>query len=116
MDMSLAWAAGRPTRHHDDFHGACERVRLLARADFANADALSERIRELFHSPLGIYVSQAQREASALLLELDVASEDLAFTLRTLERVMPEARIHTITPRVFAHRVPRDQGETRRSM
>ncbi|WP_160147430.1 hypothetical protein [Caballeronia pedi] len=33
------------------------------------------------------------------------ASEDLAFTLRTLKRVLPEARIEEIAPRVFAHRV-----------
>ncbi len=53
---------------------------------------------------LGIYVSQAQRESTALWLEFDVASEDLAFTLKTLKRVLPEAEIEGVSPRVFPHR------------
>jgi predicted protein tyrosine phosphatase len=97
MDMTLAWAAGRNK-------SACQRVRMLARADFANGDALHERMRQLFHSPLGLYVSEAQREGYALRLEFDVATEDVAFTLRTLRRVLPEARVEGVTPRVFAHR------------
>jgi hypothetical protein len=97
MDMSLAWAAG----HH---HGACQRVRMLAHAQFSDDDTLQERMRQLFHSPLGLYVSAAQREACALHLEFDVATEDLAFTLRTLRRVLPEAHVDCVTPRVFPHR------------
>jgi predicted protein tyrosine phosphatase len=97
MDMSLAWAAG----HHQT---SCPRVRMLAHAEFPDSDALRERIRELFHSPLGLYVSEAQRDGCALRLEFDVASEDLAFTLRTLRRVLPEARVCGVVPRVFAHR------------
>jgi hypothetical protein len=97
MDMSLAWAAG-PHR------ASCPRVRMLARAAFPDGDVLRERMRQLFHSPLGIYVSEAQREGCALHLEFDVASEDLGFTLRTLKRVLPEARVECVMPRVFAHR------------
>jgi predicted protein tyrosine phosphatase len=103
MDMSLAWVAGRKA-HNDGFQGACQRVRVLACIEGADGDVLHERLRVLFHSPLGVYVSQAQREGAALRLEFDVASEDLAFTLRTLRRVLPEARVHGVTPRVFAHR------------
>ncbi len=106
MDMSLAWAAGRNALHRDGFQGACHRVlRLFARAEFADGDALRERIRVLFHAPLGVYVSQAQREGSALRLEFDVASEDITFTFRTLERVLPEARVGSVASRVFTHRV-----------
>jgi hypothetical protein len=104
MDMSLAWVASRKNAHDERF-GTCQRVRILALAHCADNDVSRERIRELFHSPLGIYVSQAQREACVLRLEFDVAREDLAFTLRTLRRVLPEASIGGIAPRVFAHRV-----------
>ncbi|SAK56811.1 hypothetical protein AWB78_01615 [Caballeronia calidae] len=104
MDMSLAWAASRRNLH-DEGIGACQRVRIMALAHFADGEASRERIRALFHSPLGIYVSQAQREGCELRLEIDTASEDLAFTLRTLKRVMPEARVEGIAPRVFVHRV-----------
>ncbi|SAK58443.1 hypothetical protein AWB79_02533 [Caballeronia hypogeia] len=110
MDMSLAWVASRKTLH-DEGLGACQRVRILALAHFTDNDASRERIRALFHSPLGIYVSAAQREGCELRLELDAASEDLAFTLRTLKRVLPEARIECIAPRVFARRIcTRDAG------
>jgi hypothetical protein len=104
MDMSLAWVAGHNKAHHDGLYCTCQRVRMLARAGFADRDTLRERIRELFHSPLGVYVSQAQREDATLRLEFDVATEDLAFTMRTLKRVMPEAHIEAVTPRVFPHR------------
>ena len=104
MDMSLARVASR-RKLQDEGFGACQRVRILALAHFVDNEASRERIRALFHSPLGIYVSQAQREGCELRLELDTASEDLAFTLRTLKRVLPEARIEGIAPRVFAHRM-----------
>ncbi|MFM0322460.1 hypothetical protein [Caballeronia glebae] len=104
MDMSLAWAVSR-RKLHDEGFGSCQRVRILALAHFPNTEASRERIRALFHSPLGIYVSQAQREGCELRLEFDTASEDLAFTLRTLKRVLPEAHVEGIAPRVFAHRV-----------
>lgn len=97
MDMTLAHYAGHRA-------GTCQRLRILALARMLSDDASCERIRQLFHSPLGVYVSQAQREGCALRLEFDVASEDLAFTLRTLRRVMPEARVADVGPRVFAHR------------
>ncbi|WP_321793113.1 hypothetical protein [Caballeronia sp. J97] len=103
MDMSLAWVASRKTLRDEGF-GACQRVRIVALAHFTDGDASRARIRALFHSPLGIYVSQAQREGCELRLEFDTASEDLAFTLRTLKRVLPEARVEGIAPRVFAHR------------
>ncbi|SAK74739.1 hypothetical protein [Caballeronia ptereochthonis] len=104
MDMSLAWVASRRQTHDEGF-GACQRVRILALAHFVDGEASRERIRALFHSPLGIYVSQAQREGCALRLEFDTVSEDLAFTLRTLRRVLPEARVEGIAPRVFPHRM-----------
>jgi hypothetical protein len=103
MDMSLAWVAGRKLTDHDAF-GPCHRVRMIARADFPDGETLRERLRQLFHSPLGLYVSQAQRDGESLWLEFDVASEDVAFTLRTLRRVLPQARVHGVTPRVFPHR------------
>jgi predicted protein tyrosine phosphatase len=109
MDMSLAWVAGRKA-HNDGFQGACPRVRVLACTEYTAGDVLHERLRVLFHSPLGVYVSQAQRQGCALRLEFDVASEDLAFTLRTLRRVLPDARVTGVMPRVFPHRNAVRQG------
>jgi hypothetical protein len=69
------------------------------------ADEVSrDGIRRLFQSPLGVYVSHASREHENLKLEFDVASEDVAFTIRALRQVLPEAVIDSIRPRGFGHR------------
>ncbi|MGA7813982.1 hypothetical protein [Caballeronia sp.] len=67
-------------------------------------EASRDRIRRLFFSPLGVYVSQASREHDSFRVEFDVAATDLDFTIRTLHRVLPEAAIETIRARVFTHK------------
>ena len=67
-------------------------------------DAARERMRRLFHSPLGVYVSQATRDQDKLKLVFDVAVEDIEFTVRTLRQVLPDAEIESLRPRTFVHR------------
>lgn len=83
---------------------AAARVHVAAVVHSEQDDAARERIRRLFHSPLGVYVSQASRDHDELRLVFDVATEDLDFTVRTLRQVLPEAVIEGIRPRVFTHR------------
>ncbi|SAL67740.1 hypothetical protein AWB69_07847 [Caballeronia udeis] len=80
------------------------RVHLSAVLHSRHDEAARERIRRLFHSPLGVYVSQASRDHDDLRLVFDVAAEDLDFTVRTLHQVLPEAVIEAVRPRVFTHR------------
>jgi hypothetical protein len=80
------------------------RVHLSAVLRSKQDEAARERIRRLFHSPLGVYVSQASRNHDDLRLVFDVAREDLDFTVRTLHQVLPEAVIESVRPRVFSHR------------
>ncbi|MDB5831183.1 MAG: hypothetical protein JWR14_1013 [Caballeronia sp.] len=80
------------------------RVHLSAVLHSRQDEAARERIRRLFHSPLGVYVSQASRDHDDLRLVFDVAMEDLDFTVRTLHQVLPEAIIEAVRPRVFTHR------------
>jgi len=80
------------------------RVHLSAVLHSRQDEAARERIRRLFHSPLGVYVSQASRDHDDLRLVFDVAMEDLDFTVRTLHQVLPEAVIEAVRPRVFTHR------------
>jgi hypothetical protein len=80
------------------------RVNLCAILRSKQDDAARERIRRLFHSPLGVYVSQASRDHDDLRLVFDVAMEDLDFTVRTLHQVLPEAIIEAVRPRIFSHR------------
>lgn len=84
-----------------------QRVLVSAIVHGAHDDAARERIRRLFHSPLGLYVSHASRDHADLSLEFDVACEDLAFTIRTLRKVLPEAAIEEVRPRVFGQRLMR---------
>jgi|SRR6266702_3689491 len=80
------------------------RVHLSAVLRSKQDEAARERIRRLFHSPLGVYVSQASRDRDDLRLIFDVAMEDLDFTVRTLHQVLPEAVIEAVRPRIFSHR------------
>jgi hypothetical protein len=80
------------------------RVHLSAVLRSKQDEAARERIRRLFHSPLGVYVSQASRDHDDLRLIFDVAMEDLDFTVRTLHQVLPEAVIEAVRPRIFTHR------------
>ena len=98
MDMSLALAAS---------HEASPPAQRMTIAAILHAgpdgDTSRDHIRQLFHSPLGLYVSHASRDHTDFHIEFDVASEDLAFTLRTLKRVLPDAAVTHIRPRVFIH-------------
>jgi hypothetical protein len=76
-----------------------QRVLLSATVHSEQDETSRDRIRRLFHSPLGVYVSHASRDRNELRLELDVG-----FTLRTLQKVLPEAVIVEIRPRVFERR------------
>jgi hypothetical protein len=83
---------------------ASERLVLSAIVEGDEDEASRDRIRRLFYSPLGVYVSQASREHDSLRVEFDVAATDLDFTIRTLRSVLPEAAIETIRARVFTHK------------
>jgi hypothetical protein len=77
------------------------RVILSAVIEGTSGDASREKLRRLFYSPIGVYVSQALRETDCLMLEMDVAAVDLDFTVRTLHTLLPDAVIHSIRLRTF---------------
>ncbi|MGA7812508.1 hypothetical protein [Caballeronia sp.] len=80
------------------------RVQLSAVVRSEQDEAARERIRRLFHSPLGVYVSHARRDHDDLRLVFDVAPEDLDFTVRTLHQVLPEAVVEGVRPRFHTPR------------
>jgi hypothetical protein len=93
------------SRRHDNVLAfPSQRVLISAAVHSEEDEASRERIRRLFHSPLGVYVSHASRDQNELHLEFDVATEDIEFTLRTLQQVLPEAVVEDIRPRVFERR------------
>lgn len=109
MKSSLAQdglvGAGIPLVPREAPHAMSAERMLVSAAIRGEEDERSrERIRRLFFSPLGVYVSHASRDRDELRLEIDVATEDLDFALRTLRQVFPEAVIEEIRPRVFERR------------
>jgi hypothetical protein len=109
MKSSLAQdglvGAGIPLVPREAPHAMSPERMLVSAAIRGEEDERSrERIRRLFFSPLGVYVSHASRARDELRLEIDVATEDLDFALRTLRQVFPEAVIEEIRPRVFERR------------
>ena len=57
--------------------------------DLADASPL----RTLLHSPLGVYVVGMHRVRQEVRVQLDIAIEDLDFTLHTLISTLPVAQI-----------------------
>jgi hypothetical protein len=89
----------------DNKQGApIQRLQLSAVVQGISDEASRDRIKRLFQSPLGVYVSHASRDHEEIRLEFDVAAEDLEFTVRALRQVLPEAVIETVRPRIFSHR------------
>jgi hypothetical protein len=104
LERIIGSATSKKSAAQDALSVPCvSRVHLSA-VLHSNDEAARERIRQLFHSPLGVYVSQASRDHDDLRLVFDVAMEDLDFTVRTLHQVLPEAVIEAVRPRVFTHR------------
>jgi hypothetical protein len=54
----------------------------------------------LLHSPLGVYVTSIERVRNEVSVQLDIAPDDLDFTLHTLIATLPEARIGRISRHV----------------
>lgn len=62
-----------------------------------SADALRTHLARLLHSPLGVYVSDTKASRDKVCVHLNIAPDDLDFTLHTLKATLPEATIGTLT-------------------
>ncbi|OLL31918.1 hypothetical protein BTH42_09830 [Burkholderia sp. SRS-W-2-2016] len=58
------------------------------------------QLRVLLHSPLGVYVVGTETVRGEIRAQLDIAREDLDFTLHTLLATLPAATIGALTRRV----------------
>ena len=63
-------------------------------------ESTSTQLRSLLHSPLGVYVTTIERVRNEVSVQLDIAPDDLDFTLHTLIATLPEATIGRISRRV----------------
>jgi hypothetical protein len=60
------------------------------------------QLRALLHSPLGVYVVGTDIVREEVLVQLDIATEDLDFTLHTLISTVPAALIGPLKRRVHS--------------
>lgn len=56
-------------------------------------DLPGTQLRALLHSPLGVYVVKTETDREAVCVQLDIALDDLDFTLHTLISTLPAALI-----------------------
>ncbi|NML31394.1 hypothetical protein [Paraburkholderia antibiotica] len=57
-------------------------------------------LKTLLHSPLGVYVVSTETVREAVRVQLDIAREDLDFTLHTLLATLPAATIGPLKRRI----------------
>ena len=62
-------------------------------------EAARAHLAALLHSPLGVYVAQTAFVRGAMRVLLDIAPEDIDFTMHTLIGSVPEATIGALRPR-----------------
>ncbi|MBN3786725.1 hypothetical protein [Burkholderia sp. Ac-20353] len=76
--------------------------RLLVPVTLASgSDGLTrQRLTTLLHSPLGVYVAGVRAVRNEIRVQLDIASEDIDFTLHTLIALLPDAVIGPVTRRL----------------
>lgn len=56
-------------------------------------DQSRAQLRALLHSPLGVYVASTELVRDEVRVQLDIAPEDLDFTMHTLIATLPQATI-----------------------
>jgi len=63
------------------------------------ADSARAHLATLLHSPLGVYVAQTAFARGAMRVQLDIAPENIDFTLHMLMATVPQATIGALRPR-----------------
>lgn len=81
------------------------RVRLLVTLPHRVHELPGTQLRALLHSPLGVYVVATEAKREEMRVQLDIAFDDLDFTLHTLISTLPAAMIGPLKRRSAAAKV-----------
>jgi hypothetical protein len=76
-----------------------KRVTLTVTLPRESDDSSGEQLRLLLRSPVGIYVMGTEIVRNEIRVQLDIAPEDLPFTLHTLIAALPKATIGPVERR-----------------
>jgi hypothetical protein len=78
------------------------RVRLQITLPHRPYELPGTQLRTLLHSPLGVYVVATRAVRQEIRVQLDIAPDDLDFTLHTLISTLPAATIGPLRRRSVA--------------
>jgi hypothetical protein len=78
------------------------RVRLQVTLPHRSYELPGTQLRVLLHSPLGVYVVSTEAVRQEIRVQLDIAPDDLDFTLHTLISTLPAATIGPLKRRSAA--------------
>jgi hypothetical protein len=78
------------------------RVRLQVTLPHRSCELPGTQLRVLLHSPLGVYVVATEAVRQEIRVQLDIAFDDLDFTLHTLIATLPAATIGPLKRRSAA--------------
>ncbi|WP_434113098.1 hypothetical protein [Paraburkholderia caffeinilytica] len=82
-----------PVQHNNVIPFPAARARLQVTLPHPAHDLPGTQLRTLLHSPLGVYVVSTEAVREEVRVQLDIAVDDLDFTLHTLVSTLPAALI-----------------------
>jgi hypothetical protein len=89
----------QPVSRHNVIPFPSSRVQLPVTLLGVSADDARVQLKTLLHSPLGVYVVSAEVVRDHVHLNLDIAPDDLDFTMHTLITTLPYATIGPVKRR-----------------
>jgi hypothetical protein len=75
------------------------RVLLQVTLPRESEDESRTQLKALFHSPVGVYVAGTKAVHDKIVVQFDIAPEDLDFTMHTVIVTLPEAMIGPVERR-----------------
>lgn len=85
--------SARPLSRNNVIPFPSSRVLLPVTLHRTTDDQLRGQLRQLLHSPLGVYVVSTQTVRDGVCVQFGIALDDLDFTLHTLIATLPQATI-----------------------
>jgi len=93
LDTLAPQSAGRQVQRNNVIPFPSARALLCVTLPHSPHDHAGTQLRALLHSPLGVYVISTENVREEIRVQLDIARDDLDFTLHTLLTTLPAAMI-----------------------
>lgn len=101
LDAGAQRQPSPPISRHNVIPFPAPRVQLPVTLLAESEDESRTQLKAFLHSPLGVYVFNTEIVRNQVRLQLDIAPDDLDFTLHTLIASQPHAMIGPLKRRSF---------------